>query len=165
MRLLSKANMILLVTLIASSTPVLGEETRFESTGDVAVTVEDADASIIKNRANIVTLNIVTSTASIKKLKQSYSVNLFFSRDFEAKPGQYPIEFSYLNKKDTLGGSFVSRAGMFSHDTQGEAEFLEFGDQITVKFSFRTFDKSEGSADRRMVTVTGFATCTASDLF
>ena len=155
---------LLLVWLVVSVSAI-GPDSHFKSVGDVSVTVDDAEASIIKNRANIVTLNIATSPASLRKLKQSYSVNLFFSKDFEPKPGKYPIEFGYRNKKNTLGGSFFSRAGRFSHDTKGEAEFLEFGERIQVRFEFQTYDKSEGSEGRKMVAVSGMAVCPGSDLF
>ena len=139
--------------------------TYFEVSGDVNVTVDDAEATLSKNRANIWALNIVTTPASIKKLGKSYSTNLFFSTDFEPAPGKYPIEFSYLREKNTLGGSFFTRGGRFSFDTKGEAEFLEFGEQVRVRFEFQTYSKSEGAEDRQMVTVRGAAVCARGDAF
>ena len=91
--------------------------TYFEVSGDVNVTVDDAEARLSKNRANIWALNIVTTPASIRKLGKSYSTNLFFSTDFEPAPGKYPIEFSYLREKNTLGDlSSLEEAG--SRSTQ-----------------------------------------------
>ena len=69
-----------------------------------------------------------------------------------------------MNKKNTLGGSFFG-GGLFSHDTKGEAEFLEFGEQVRVRFQFTTYDKSEGEDGRRMVTVKGEAVCPLGDVF
>ena len=139
--------------------------TYFEVSGDVNVTVDDAEASLAKNRANIWVLNIVTTPASVKKLGKSYSTNLFFSADFEPEPGKYRIEFSYRRQKNTLGGSFFTRGGRFSFDTKGEAEFLEFGEQVRVRFEFQTYSKSEGAEDRQMVTVRGAAVCPRGDAF
>jgi len=134
-------------------------DTFFAVTGDVTVSVDDATATMIKVRDRIPVLRIVSSSASIRKLGTSYAVSLFFSDDFSPKPGKYPIEFSYLKKQDTLGGSFNQRGGTFSHDTKGTAEFVEFAERVKVIFEFQTFDKSEGKADRRTVTVKGEAVC------
>ena len=119
--------------------------------------------TLFKNRANIVTLNLVSTTAAIRKMGRSYAANLFFSRQFEPKPGKYPIEFGYLSERDTLGGSFVARGPAFSHDTKGEAEFLEFGEQVKVRFEFQVADKSEGEEGRQVVTVRGEAVCPRGD--
>ena len=88
--------------------------------------------------------------------------NLFFSEEFESKPGKYPVRFSYLNKKNHLGGSFIGES-MFSHDTHGEAEFLEFGDQVKARFEFKVYNKSEGAEGRQRVTVKGEAVCPRGD--
>ena len=53
---------------------------------------------------------------------------------------------------------------LFSHDTQGEAEFLEFGDQVKVRFEFTAYDKSEGKEGRAQVTVKGEAVCDRGDV-
>ncbi|HUV14307.1 MAG TPA: hypothetical protein VMY18_11745, partial [Acidobacteriota bacterium] len=47
--------------------------TQFETPADVTVSVEEAEAKLFMNRAKIVTLNIASSPASIKRLKKSYS--------------------------------------------------------------------------------------------
>ena len=63
------------------------------------------------------------------------------------------------------GGSFIGPKMRFSHDTEGEAEFLEFGDQVKVRFEFATYDKSEGKEGRAKVTVKGEAVCPRGDAF
>lgn len=155
---------LLLTWLWITVVPGLSAQTVFETSGDVTVTVDPAAASLTKNRRGIRTLNITSAPASVRKLGKSYSANLFFSREFDPKPGKYPVAFSYLNKKNTLGGSFYG-GGLFSHDTKGEAEFLEFGEQVKVRFQFTTYDKSEGSEGRRTVTVKGEAVCARGDIF
>ena len=145
--------------------PAQRSSTYFEVAGDVTVAVDDATATLFKNRRNIWALNMVSSPVAIKRLKRTYGVNLFFSRKFDPKPGKYPVQFSYLNRKNTLGGSFTGPRMLFSHDTQGEAEFLEFGDQVKVRFEFTTYDKSEGKSDRAQVTVKGEAVCDRGDAF
>ena len=149
----------------SSPPPAQRSSTYFEVAGDVTVAVDDATATLIKNRRNIWALNMVSSPAAVKRLKRTYGVNLFFSRKFDPKPGKHPVQFSYLNRKNTLGGSFTGPRMLFSHDTQGEAEFLEFGDQIKVRFEFTAYDKSEGKEDRAQVTVKGEAVCDRGDAF
>lgn len=134
-------------------------DTFFTVSGDTAVTVDDAEAEMRKIRGKIPAMIISSAPASIKKLGTSYSVNLFFSNDFEPKPGTYPIEFSYRKASKTLGGSFMQRGNMFSHDTQGTAEFVEFGEQVKVRFEFQTFDGTGGTEGRQSVTVKGEAVC------
>ena len=155
---------LLLTWLLITIAPGSSAQTVFETSGDVTVTVDPATASLTKNRRGIRTLNITSAPASIRELGKSYSANLFFSREFDPKPGKYPVVFSYLNKQNTLGGSFFG-GGLFSHDTQGEAEFLEFGEQVKVRFQFTTYDKSEGKDGRRTVTVKGEAVCPRGDVF
>lgn len=53
----------------------------------------------------------------------------------------------------------------FSHDTTGTAEFIEFGEQVKVRFEFEVFDESEGSEARQRVTVKGEAVCARADIF
>jgi hypothetical protein len=54
---------------------------------------------------------------------------------------------------------------MFSHDTEGTAEFIEFGEQVRVRFEFKTYNKSEGTEGRQGVTVKGEAVCPWADIF
>ena len=140
-------------------------DTFFNVSGDVTVSVHQATATMVRIRDKIPALTIAASPSSVKKLGSSYSVNLFFSNDFEPKPGTYPVAFSYRKQPNTLGGSFLQRGGMFSHDTSGTAEFIEFGEQVRVRFEFQVFDGSEGSEDRQGVTVRGEAVCPWVDIF
>ena len=149
----------------SSQPPAQRSSTYFEVAGGVTVAMDDATATLFKNRRNIWALNMVSSPAAVKRLKRTYGVNLFFSRKFDPKPGKYPVQFSYLNRQNTLGGSFTGPRMLFSHDTQGEAEFLEFGDQVKVRFEFTAYDKSEGNEDRAQVTVKGEAVCDRGDAF
>ena len=98
-------------------------------------------------------------------MAQEKGERLFFSTDFEPEPGEYPIEFSYRNQANTLGGSFRGDGTTFSYDTKGTAEFIEFGEQVKVRFEFETFDESEGTEGRRRVTVKGEAICVRADIF
>ena len=148
----------------ASSADAASAETWFEVAGDVELRVEPATASIFTNRAGIVTLNVVSGREAIREHGRSHSVNLFFSRDFDPQPGTYPVKFAYRGEPNTLGGSFMGEE-LFSHDTEGEAEFTEFGEKIRVRFRFKTYSESEGSDDRRTVTVTGEAVCNRGDAF
>ncbi len=142
-------------------------DTFFDVSGDVTVSIDEATATMTKIRGLIPAMTIISTPASVKKLGTSYSVNLFFSNDFEPKPGTYPVEFSYRTLANTLGGSFMQRGSLFSHDTRGTAEFVEFGERVKVRFEFQTFDKSDGSEGRRGVTVKGEAVCVCqySDIF
>jgi len=140
-------------------------DTFFSVSGDVTVTVEEATANMVRIRDRIPAMTIVSAPASIKKLGSSYSINLFFSNDFEREPGTYPIAFSYRKQPNTLGGSFMKSGGMFSTDTKGIAEFIEFGERVRVHFEFQVFDKSEEAEGRQGVTVKGEAVCPWVDVF
>jgi hypothetical protein len=137
----------------------------FAVTGDVMVVVEEATAQMIKIQDRIPAITISSTPASVKKLGTSFNVNLFFSNDFDPQPGKYPIAFSYRTETNTLGASFRQRGGMFSHDTSGTAEFVEFGDSVRVLFEFETFSASEGSEGRQRVLVKGEAVCAKADIF
>ncbi len=139
--------------------------TFFSVSGDVEVVVTEATATMVKIGGRIPAITIVSAPASIRELGTSYSVNLFFSRDFDPKAGEVAIEFSYTQKTDTLGASFRQRGATFSHDTRGTAEFTEFGEQVKVRFEFEVFDETEGTEGRRRVTVTGEAICARADIF
>ena len=147
-----------------TAAPAVGRsDTYFEATGDVEVKVEDARAELSKNQIGIVVLTVGTTAKSYRKLGKNYGARLFFSKKFDPKPGKYPVEFAYLDKTDTLGGSFAVGSDLFSHDTKGVAEFLEFGDQVKVRFEFQTAETSGGSEQRRVVTVRGEAVCPRGD--
>jgi hypothetical protein len=144
---------------------VAKDETYFSVSGDVSVSVDQATAQMVRIRDRTPALTITSAPASIKKLGGSHSVNLFFSDDFAPNTGTYPIAFSYRKHANTLGGSFIKPGGMFSHDTEGTAEFIEFGEQVRVRFEFKTYNKSEGTEGRQGVTVKGEAVCPWADIF
>lgn len=147
-------------------TPAAGHgDTYFAVSGDVTAEVDAADATLVKIRGTIPAMTIVSAPASVRKLGTSYSVNLFFPEGFEPKPGVYPIRFSYRKHPDTLGGSFLQRGARFSHDTEGTAEFTEFGDKVRVRFEFEVFDRSEGKDGRKRVLVKGEAVSAPADIF
>lgn len=81
-----------------------------------------------------------------KKPRESFYVNIFFSRDFSPRVGTFPIAFSYLGKKDTCGGSFSFRKevegkrGLFSHDTKGELTFEIFSEKAKGIFYMEVGD-------------------------
>ena len=80
-----------------------------------------------------------------KNPRESYQVNIFFSRNFHPKAGTFPIAFSYLNKKDTCGGSFSFRTkegkrGLFSHDTKGKLTFEKFTEKVKGTFNMEVND-------------------------
>lgn len=145
--------------------PTSKGETFFVTDGDVKVSVDDATATLVMIRGTIPAMTIVSSPASIKKLGQSYSTNLFFSSDFELQPGTYPVAFSYRKKTNTFGGSYVQRGAMFSHDTQGTVEVLEVGDKVKLRFSFTAYETSGGEGERRKVTIKGQAVTDMVDIF
>ena len=137
----------------------------FEVTGDVTISIDEANAQLIKLGGKIPAMTIVSAPSEIRKHGKSYSVNLFFSNNFEPKPGIYPVAFSYRIKTNTLGGSFGQRGGTFSIDTKGTVEFIEFGEQVRVRFEFEVFNESEGHEGRQGVTVKGEAVATYADIF
>lgn len=148
-----------------SDTAAGQSDTFFTVSGDVTVSIDEATATLVRIRGKYPAMTIVSAPSSIKKLGKSYSANLFFSNDFEPKPGTYPIAFSYRVHPNTLGGSFLQRGAMFSHDTVGTAEFIEFGDEVKVRFEFEVFDQSEGTEGRQSVTVKGEAVAQHADIF
>lgn len=157
----------ILACAFLGSGPAGAEEgaSSFAVSGDVTVAVEEATAQMVKIRDRIPAITISSAPASVKKLGTSFNVNLFFSNDFAAQPGKYPIAFSYRNETNTLGASFRQRGAMFSHDTSGTAEFVEFGDSVRVLFEFETFSGSVGSDGRQRVLVKGEAICAKADIF
>ena len=59
--MLHEIRFLLLAWLLITIVPRSGAETLFETTGDVAVTVDPATASFTKNRRGIRTLNITSA--------------------------------------------------------------------------------------------------------
>lgn len=67
----------------------------------------------------------------------SPGANLFFSPKFgEARPGRYPIQFSFRGATATLGASVTSDNDLYSRDTDGSVTFEAFDDRIVGTFSF-----------------------------
>jgi hypothetical protein len=71
----------------------------------------------------------------------------------------YPVDYHCWSKPNTLGGSFLKRGVMHSHDMKGTAEFIKLGEQVSVHFEFQVSDKSEDSDERQSVTVKREAVC------
>ena len=155
----------LLLAIGSPGVALQSADTFFTISGDITVTVAEAAAEMTKIRDRIPAITIISAPASVQKLGSTYSVNLFFSSDFDPRPGKYPIEFSYSRQVNTLGGSFRGNRTTFSHDTKGTAEFIEFGEQVKVRFEFEVFDESEGTETRQRVTVKGEAVCARADIF
>lgn len=67
------------------------------------------------------------------------AANLFFSPVFGSPaPGEYPIRFSYRDKKATLGASVTNQRDTYSHDTDGTVAFSRFDDRVVGSFSYTT---------------------------
>jgi len=99
-----------------------------------------------------------------KQPRESFYVRIFFSRDFHPKVGTFPIAFSYLNKKDTCGGSFSFRKGekrgLFSYDTKGEITFETFAEKAKG-----TFHMEVGSKQGEKVKISGSFELEVGDAF
>jgi len=100
-----------------------------------------------------------------KNTRERFQVNIFFSRNFQPKVGTFPIAFSYLNKKDTCGGSFSFRTkdgkrGLFSHDTKGEITFETFAEKVKG-----TFHMEVGNSKGQKVKVSGSFELLLGDAF
>jgi hypothetical protein len=100
-----------------------------------------------------------------KSPRESFSVNIFFSRNFQPKAGTFPIAFSYLNKENTCGGSFSFRQkdgkrGLFSHDTKGELTFETFSEMVKG-----TFQMEVGDGKGKKVEVSGSFELELGDAF
>lgn len=99
-----------------------------------------------------------------KQPRESFYVRIFFSRDFHPKVGTFPIAFSYLNKKDTCGGSFSFRKGekrgLFSHDTKGELTIETFAEKAKG-----TFNMEVGNSKGDKVKISGSFELQLGDAF
>ena len=129
----------------------------FSASGAYEMTLDETSAAVSYNKhVKIWMIRLYTSGEYKKKHGQGFSAQLFFSRDFAAAPGEYPIRFSYLNKENTLGGSFIVSGDdrvMFSHDTFGTVTFTAFNDRIEGNFEYKAYDRSE--EPRKEVHVSG----------
>ncbi len=94
-----------------------------------------------------------------KKTGKKVTAHLFFSRNFNLEAKTYPIAFSYLNKKDTMGGTFFyrvkgQRIPSFTYDTTGEITITKTGAAIEGTFSYTVFSSGR-KAPKKSVKVTG----------
>jgi hypothetical protein len=130
-----------------------------KSSGDFVVHVEKADADMFYMEAiKIWRITISTPPLQYKKTSKQGTAHLFFSRDFNLEAKEYPIAFSYLNKKDTLGGTFFYRemkqkTNRFTHDTVGRLTVTKVGETLEGTFSYKVYSGSK--EPRKSVTVTG----------
>ena len=149
--------LVLAATLFTVSAPATAGTGNLEITGSLNGTVKETSAELLyMERVKIWMLQLRSPVDHKKEHGTGFMANLFFSREFDPHPGTYTIRFSYLSKVDTLGASLVVSGegkGMFSHNTEGAASFGEFGEKVTGKFEFTSYDGSK--EDRRKVTVKG----------
>jgi len=141
---------LLAIVLLPGTTEAKSGESNFKYAGYVAgnVTKGTADFHYMK-RVNIWNLTLGRYG---KSSRESYYARIFFSRDFIPKVGEFPIKFSYLNKKDTCGGSFIFREkngnkGFFSHDTKGTITFREFSNTVEGTFNMKVKDGKGKTVD------------------
>jgi hypothetical protein len=148
----------LLISFLLTHARQASAEGSFKISGAHQVTIESATTVFNFNKyAKVWMLQIRSPSDYKKKNGQGYSVNLFFSRDFTPAKGTFPIKFSYLSKKDTLGGSLTlsgKERGMFSHDTEGTVSFETFDTQVRGKFELSSFS-GDSSAGAPRITATG----------
>lgn len=129
------------VLLMATGNPVSAEAAGgngYKVEGAVRGTFNDARCSLTFNKFGKVWILRLTP-------KDGYSpaANLFFSPKFgSAKPGEYPIKYSYRGKKATLGGSVTNGRDIYSRDTDGTVDFDRFDDRVGGSFSFTSKVKS-----------------------
>ncbi|MFV1980459.1 MAG: hypothetical protein ACC655_04830 [Rhodothermia bacterium] len=141
--------------------PSIPDTTSFTITGDVEAVLDDATSFVSEiTRLNIWKLTLRSPRTYKEEKGHDIIVSLFFSRKFEPEPGTYPIQFSYLNAENVMGGSVVvlgEEREMYSNDTEGEVTFDVFGDRITGSFHFVSNNGSDD--DRREVSVEGTFDC------
>ncbi len=141
-----KGFFVLMLALLFISGSIRAEvkNTEFKYNGTIKGKTSNATARFsYMKRVNIWNLSMRTYN---KKTKESYNVNIFFSRKFTPGTGTFPITFSYLNKKDTCGGSFIYKEkngnrGSYSHDTKGSVTFDKFSDKVQGTYRMEVFDK------------------------
>ena len=147
-----------LVSSVVFSESKLKGSAELKSTGDIAIEIPQAHISMnYMKRINIWHIRIKTPIKDYRKNGIEGSAHLFFSRRFTLKTGKYPVAFSYLNKKDTMGGTFFYEAKpkkteRFTHNTTGEINFTKIGDLLEGDFSFTVYSDKENS---RSVKVSG----------
>ena len=136
--------LLLALLFISGSIHAEVKGTEFKYSGTIKGKTSNATAKFsYMKRVNIWNLSMRTYN---KKTKESYGVNIFFSRKFTPGTGTFPIAFSYLNKKDTCGGSFIYKEkngskGFYSHDTKGSVTFKKFSDKVQGTFQMEVYDR------------------------
>lgn len=139
---------------------LLAGQSSLEVSGDVKAKVTNAQADVFYMKAiKIWRVTIETPFKEYRKTGKKVSAHIFFSRDFTLETKKYPIAFSYLNKKDTLGGSFFNkikgqRIPGFSFDTKGELTITKIGDTVEGTFSYKTYT-SDSKPPQKSVIVSG----------
>lgn len=161
--------LIMITALLAMAAPgdrqASEDSAHFVVTGEVEADVREATASMIRIRNKLPALNMISSPAATTALGASFSVNPFFPEGFEPQVGVFPISFKYHSSAGSLGASPVATGKLYSHDTLGTAEFLEFGDRVTVRFEFEVARASEGTENRKLVRIQGEASCAKAEIF
>jgi hypothetical protein len=155
----SAAAMLLILAVCPALEAGTGKAT-LKVSGEYSANVTDAQASVsYMKRINIWKLTVDTPYKTYKSTGKSATAHIFFSRNFTLAAKTYPIAFSYLNKKDTNGGSFFyrikgQRIPGFSFDTAGELRITKTGDTIEGTFSYTVFT-SDSKPPQKKVKVTG----------
>lgn len=148
--------------VLPSSAP---DTASFTITGAVEASVDDATSFVSKiERIKIWKLTLTPPRAYKEENGHDIIVSLFFSRNFDPKPGTYPVQFSYLNAENAMGGSVVvlgEGRNMYSHDTEGEVTFESFDERLIGSFHFVSYDGS--NEDRHEVSVEGTFDCERGD--
>ncbi len=148
-KILLLIGIFLLVSLVMQSRSVIKGSAELKSSGDFKIDIPLAKVYMnYMKRINIWHIWIHTPTKDYKKNGKKGTVHLFFSKNFNIKKGKFPIAFSYLNKKDTMGATFFSRelpkkTMKFTYDTKGEINFTKVGDLIEGEFLFSVFSDKE----------------------
>lgn len=155
-----KKNLFIISTLVlVSSAWLFGSVNKrsaeFNIKGDKSLDISDAEVDMnYMKRIKIWHIFISTPANIYKKNGKKGTVHLFFSKNFDLKPGTYPIAFSYLNRKNTMGATFFyrenkKRTDRYTHDTKGDIIFTKVGDIIEGNFIFNVYsrDKTKGSVN------------------
>lgn len=146
-----KLMVLLFVIVMLLSIPGNGEVKKAGSAGfkfNGVIKGKVSDASVKFSYMKTIKIWNLSMSKSNMKPYESYNVNIFFSRKFTPGTGIFPIEFSYLNRKDTCGGSFRffakdGKRGFFSSDTKGKITIKEFSDTVKGTFEMKVFDKEK----------------------
>ncbi len=132
-----------------------------EINGAFEADLQETNAQLVFNqRASIWMLQIRSRREYKKQHGSGFTANLFFSRKFDAASDTYPIRFQYLSSSDTLGGSVIvsgKKRVVFSHDTEGTANFAAFDERVEGSFEF--FAYSGSKEPRQKISVKGTFSC------